>query len=77
LKSQIPSTKSQTNSKSQIPRCQTSAFAIFPLVDAGRCEIWDLELGICLGFGAWDLFGIWDLEFGIWLRLGRARKETE
>jgi hypothetical protein len=38
--------------------------------------LWNLELGICLGFGiwclefafpfgAWNLFGIWDLEFGI------------
>jgi hypothetical protein len=34
--------------------------------EVGTCL--DLETGICLGFGNWDLFGIW--AFGIWdLRL--------
>ena len=27
--------------------------------------VWDLDVGIYLGFGRWDLLGIWSLGFGI------------
>src|ERR1051326_5885498 len=43
-KSQIPNPKSQTNSRSQIPKCREE-----------RLCSWSLGFGAFLGFGIWDL----------------------
>ena len=47
-KSQIPNPKSQKTAKSQIPTAGLSSLH-------SRGRLWDLEFGILLGFGSWDL----------------------
>jgi len=62
-KSQIPSSKSQANSKFQFSKVTRRPF--FPF-------------GTYLGFGIWDLgFGIWDLGFGIWNLRSLRRRHRE
>jgi hypothetical protein len=61
-KFKIRSTKFQTNSQFEI-RNSGSCRHVHEL---GRFGVLNLELGICLGFGVWDLEFLWSLGLGHW-----------